>query len=461
MAAGKGTRMGGNLPKVLYPVCGWPMIQHVANELDSLGLETMLPVVGFGREQVQTSFASFQHRLKCKNIAFVEQAQQLGTADAVKVCLPLLAQKEEAVIITNGDAPLLRAQDFQLLLERHHHERAAITVGCMLPANATGYGRVVGDVNNVQAIVEEKDATTEQKNIPLCNGGVYVVTASVLHRLIPQVQPSPVTQELYLPDIIGLAVAANVKVVAALLPESALLGVNNPTQLAVAEKQMQANIVEEWQAKRVQFQDPQATYLDKTICLGEGAFIGAGCTIQLESTVGENTRVEQGCVLRESQVAAEAHIKAYSYLEKAKVGKQSSVGPFAHLRPGANLGASVKVGNFVEIKNANLADEAKVSHLSYVGDAEIGKNVNLGCGFVACNYDGVRKHQTVIKDNVFVGSGVQAVAPITIEHDAYVATGSTVTEDVPAYAMVIARVRQVVKENYAKKIWQKLKGQKK
>lgn len=447
LAAGKGTRMKSPLPKVIHKACGQSLLAYVLRAAQEAGASRHYVVVGHGREAVSSEL----ERLGLPTEE-VFQAEQKGTGHAAQMALPQL-KEESTVVILNGDGPLLRPETLRDFLEAHKSKKADLTLGVFTAEDPFGYGRVVlGAGGKLKKIVEEKEASTKEKKIRVVNGGLYAVSAKLLRELLPKLKPSAKTGELYLTDIVALAAAKKKKAFAAMVPAEELLGVNDFSQLAAAEKVLRARKLSAWQREGVRLLDPGSVFADEGVSCAAGVVIGPGVTLSGATSIGTGAVIEAGCVLKDARIDANAEIKAYSYLEGAVVGEGAHVGPFARLRPGTEIGPDCKIGNFVETKKARFAKASKASHLSYIGDAEIGENVNLGCGFITCNYDGINKHKTIVKDEAFVGSDVQAVAPVEIGKGAYVASGTTVTRNVPDGALAVGRARQENKEGYAERI---------
>lgn len=456
LAAGKGTRMRSELPKVLHQVCGYSLIRHVLNGAHGAGVARHYVVVGHGGEIVEKE-------LSATGMAFVPvwQKEQKGTGHAVQQALPKLQPSDQEILILAGDCPLISSELLGQMVAQHRAQKADLTLGVTELANPFGYGRVITSGKNLKRIVEEKEASPKEKKVTLVNGGVYVLSRSYLEKFLPALKPSKKTGELYLTDIVAMGAAKKKKLQTFYFPFDQLSGVNDMSQLAEAEKLMRKKLCLAWMLSGVRLDQPESLVVDCSVSIESGASIGPNVVLQGKTLIGAGARVEAGCVIKDSTLEEQVLLKAYSHLEQARVNRGAEVGPFARLRPEALIGKKAKIGNFVEIKKSTLGEGSKVSHLSYVGDAEIGKDVNVGCGFIACNYDGVNKHKTTIEDGVFVGSGVQAVAPIVLGKDSYVATGTTLTKNVPSGALAIARVKQDNKEGYAERLKSRMQAAKK
>lgn len=453
LAAGKGTRMRSSKPKVLQRAAGWPLLRHVFAAAMGTGVQRVYPVLGYGIEEVQAEIESWPETKSDLPVTIVHQKELKGTGDAIREATECLKENSLGlpVVILSGDGPLVTKEVIDTLLNRHQETNASLTVGSMVLEDPTGYGRLFGPAGFVEKCVEEKDATEEQRMETLVNGGVYVVDPRFLQEFVPKLTPSSVTGEFYLTELIALGHEAGKTVATTILDADLLHGVNDLHQLARAERRLFVRKNRELLSAGVRIHDPSHTYIESAVSVGAGTVIEPNVYLRGETRVGENVEIQSGCRIRDCEIASDATIKANSVMEKARVGRFAAVGPMAHLRPEANLGEETKIGNFVEVKKSNIGKGSKVSHLSYVGDAEVGEDVNIGCGFVACNYDGVKKSTTTIGDRAFVGSSVQAIAPVTIHADAYVSTGSVINRDVPSGDLAIGRTRQVNKPGYAKK----------
>lgn len=456
LAAGKGTRMKSPKPKVLHEACGLSLLGHVLESTREAGASENYIVVGHGREEVLAE-------LQKLGTAYTEvwQKEQKGTGHAAQTAIPLMGNGEDTILILNGDGPLLKADTLRAFLAFHASGKADLSLGVMRPADPTGYGRVIGSAGRIKKIVEEKEASAKEKKIAVVNGGLYAVKRKFLEEALAKLKPSAKTGELYLTDILAIGAAKKKKLLSFEISSEELAGVNDLLQLSEVEKVLRRRKIESWMRAGVRVISPDTLFVDHNVQCEPGALIGPNVILQGASSIGAGAVIENGVVLKNARVEDGAEIKAYSYLENAVVKKGAHVGPFARLRPGTEIGEEGKIGNFVEVKNSKFGKGAKASHLSYIGDADIGADVNIGCGFVACNYDGVNKHKTVIGEGAFVGSSVNAVAPITIGANSYVATGSTLTRDVPPGALAIAREKQDNKEGYAERLKGRMQAQKK
>ena len=439
MAAGKGTRMKSTKPKVLQTLAGKPLLQHVLNTANQLSSEKNIVVYGFGGDQVKTAFTGVE-------IRWVEQAEQLGTGHAVKVALSELPHDGKSLILY-GDVPLIQQSTLEKLIAANTSGMAILT---LTVDNPFGLGRIVRDGNGkVLAIVEQKDATDEQKAICEINSGIYTVDNALLHKYLPKLENNNAQGEYYLTDIVKMAVADGIDI-ATIQPDFdfEIEGVNDRGQLANLERIYQSHLVENLQVHGVQFADPSRVDIRGTLTCGQDVFIDVNVVFEGAVTLGDSVYIEAGCVIRDSQIGNASHIKPYCVIDQSQIGAGVDIGPFAHLRPATVLSDNAKVGNFVETKKSTIGKGSKVNHLTYIGDAQIGDNVNVGAGTITCNYDGVNKFKTVIEDNAFIGSNSSLVAPVTIGNSATVAAGSVITTDVDANALAFGRARQTQKDNF-------------
>ena len=426
--------MNSQLPKVLQPLAGRPLLAHVLEVAEALK-SSIHVVYGHGAEQVQEAFAD-------DKVNWVLQAEQNGTGHAVQVAIPSVQNDDDMVLVLYGDVPLITKETLERLLsEARDNELAILTVKL---DNPFGYGRIVrNEQGHVQSIVEQKDASDEQLNINEINSGILAGRAGLLRDCLSKLQNNNAQSEFYLTDVIELAVDQDIKVAAVVTQnESEVAGVNDKLQLAEVEDAYRKRAAEDLMRRGATLADPRRVDVRGYVELGQDVYIDVNVVFKGKVKLDDNVVIGPNCVIIESQVEQDAIIKANSILEYSHVGPRATVGPYARLRPATFLGSEVKVGNFVEIKKSTLAKGAKVSHLTYIGDAQIGANVNIGAGTVTCNYDGVNKHKTVIKKDSFIGSGSMLVAPIEIGEGSTIAAGSVITKDTPAEELTIARVKQ-------------------
>ncbi len=441
MAAGKGTRMKSNRPKVLHTLAGRALLQHVLDTAASLGAQRLITVTGHGAAEVE---AAMRAAFPAAPLAFVRQEPQLGTGHAVQQAEPLLGEAGTTLIL-NGDVPLIEAATARALVAASEGRRLALLTIAL--ADPTGYGRIVRDAvqtERVLGIVEHKDATPAQREIREVYTGMMALPTVALKRWLAALKNDNAQREYYLTDIVAMAVADGVPVVAAQpADETEVLGVNSPQQLADLERRFQRGQAEALMAAGVRLADPARFDLRGRLACGHDVDIDVNCVFEGEVSLGDGVRVGANCVIRDARIAAGALIHPFTHIDGAGVGEGALIGPFARLRPGAELGPEVHIGNFVEVKNSTLARGAKANHLAYLGDATVGERVNYGAGSITANYDGAHKHRTVIGNDVHVGSNCVLVAPVTLGDGATIGGGSTIGKDAPAGQLSVARARQV------------------
>ncbi|MDY6956244.1 MAG: bifunctional UDP-N-acetylglucosamine diphosphorylase/glucosamine-1-phosphate N-acetyltransferase GlmU [Pseudomonadota bacterium] len=433
LAAGKGTRMNSALPKVLQPLGGEPLLAHVLSAARALSPAAIHVVVGHGMDAVRRACDG-------DDLHWVEQAEQLGTGHAVTQALPYL--EAGTALVLYGDVPLVPAETLAALCTAAS-EGVALLV--MTAPDPTGYGRILRqDGGGVLGIVEERDATSAQRRIGEVNTGLMAISVAMLRRYLPAIQPSNAQGEYYLTDVVGLAVAEGVPVqtVSVQHAEDAL-GVNDKAQLAIVERVLQRRRAEALMRSGVTVVDPARLDVRGELICGRDVFIDVNCVFEGRVILGDGVRIGAQSVVRDCELAAGVDVRPFSHLEGARVGAAARIGPYARLRPGADLAPDTHVGNFVEIKQARVGRGSKINHLSYIGDAEVGCNVNVGAGTITCNYDGVNKHRTVIGDGAFIGSGSQLVAPVTVGEGATVGAGTTLRKDAPPRQLTVGGGRQV------------------
>ncbi|MDL4888625.1 bifunctional UDP-N-acetylglucosamine diphosphorylase/glucosamine-1-phosphate N-acetyltransferase GlmU [Enterococcus hirae] len=445
LAAGKGTRMKSKLYKVLHPVSGQPMVEHIINRVSETNPDQIITIVGHGAEQVKAQLG--------ERSEYALQAEQLGTGHAVLQAASFLQGKEGTTLVISGDTPLLTTETLNNLFEYHQGKNASATILTAQAEDPTGYGRIIRDhIGIVEKIVEQKDTTPEEALVQEINTGTYCFDNQALFEALNKVGTDNAQREYYLTDIIEILKDAG-KTVAAYQTEDfdESMGVNDRIALAKANELMRQRINKMHMVNGVSFVDPATTYIDAGVEIGSDTVIEAGVQLQGKTVIGSDCVI--GAHSRIVDSVIEDHVVVeHSVIEKSLVKSHADVGPFAHLRPKAEIGEGVHIGNFVEVKNAEIGKNTKVGHLTYVGDATLGEEINVGCGVVFVNYDGKNKHRTTIGDHSFIGSNANIIAPVEIAKNTSVAAGSTITEDIPEYAMAIARARQVNKEEYAKKL---------
>ncbi len=434
LAAGKGTRMRSDLPKVLHPIGGKALVEHVVDTARQVGGEQILIIVGHGAEKVE-------ERMAAPDVKFVLQAEQLGTGHAVQQALPHL-RAEATVLILYGDVPLTRAETLQKLIATvNDQQMGLLTVNMQDP---TGYGRIVRNMfGEVEAIVEHKDASEEQRKITEINTGIMAVNAKHLQQWLPQLKNNNAQGEYYLTDIIAMAKASNVAIkVEQPNAVEEVEGINNRQQQAALERFYQKQKANELMVAGVTLLDPARFDCRGNLTVGRDVVIDINCVFIGDVTLEDGVVIDPNCVIINSKIGKNSHIKASSHIEGASIAADCEVGPFARLRPGAKLADGAKIGNFVEVKKANIGKGSKVSHLSYIGDANIGADVNVGAGTITCNYDGVNKFITEIGDNAFIGSNTALVAPVKVGAGSTIGAGSIITKDVEDAELAIARSKQ-------------------
>lgn len=434
LAAGKGTRMRSDLPKVLHPIGGKPLVQHVLDTARQVGGDRIMVIVGHGAELVE-------ERMAANDVSFILQAQQLGTGHAVQQALPQL-RADATVLILYGDVPLTRAETLQKLIAGVSETQMGLLIVNM--QNPTGYGRIVRDSDNaVIAIVEHKDASEEQRKITEINTGIMAVKATHLQKWLPQLQNNNAQGEYYLTDIIALAKADGVAIHVE-QPDAVeeVEGINNRQQQAALERFFQKQKAHELMVAGVTLLDPARFDCRGSINAGRDVVIDINCVFEGEVELGNGVVIEPNCVIINSKIGNNTHIKANSHIEEAVIADNCDIGPYARLRPGSQLASGAKIGNFVETKKAVIGAGSKVNHLSYIGDTTIGSNANIGAGTITCNYDGVNKFKTEIGDNAFIGSNSALVAPVRVGNNATVGAGSIITKNVDDDELAIARSKQ-------------------
>jgi bifunctional UDP-N-acetylglucosamine pyrophosphorylase/glucosamine-1-phosphate N-acetyltransferase len=446
LAAGKGTRMKSGLVKIMHPVGEKPMIAWSVQAARKAAAGRIALVVGHQAEKVQEFFSGDD------SVFFAVQAEQLGTGHAAACAREALAGFNGTILILCGDVPLLRAETLVAMTALHEKKGAAVTVLTTHLDNPFGYGRVVKrEGGRISRIVEEKDANPEEREIKEINSGIYCVASDFLFSALAGLDCDNAQGEQYLTDIVRIAADQGRLCLAFPTADpDEVMGVNDRVQLAEAAAILRSRINRELMLSGVTLIDPAATYIEEGVLIGADTTIYPNVHLSGSTVIGSGCLLEPGVMVRDCVLGDGVTIKAGSVLAGSTVGDAAIIGPMAHLRPGSDLGSHVKIGNFVETKKIVMGEGSKASHLTYLGDAAIGKGVNIGCGTITCNYDGVRKHRTIIGDNVFVGSDVQFVAPVTVGSNALIAAGTTVTKDIPPDSLAIARTPQVNKEGWVK-----------
>ncbi len=445
LAAGEGTRMKSAVPKVLHRICGATMLENVVTAARRLKPETIIIVAGKHMESIREAVGG-------SNVSFALQKEPRGTGHALMCARRELQGFGGDVVVMNGDTPLVTPETIKTFLRRHRKDGNAVSVLSFNAGRPDDYGRIVrGSDGRVAAIVEGRDADAVQKEINEVNSGVYALSSAAL-TLLDGIRINKAKGEYYLTDIVASASQSGMKTAAYCIGhEEEFMGVNTPDELIRASQVMKRTIVRKWTAGGVRFIEPELVYIDCTASVGRGSIIYPNVYLEGNTSIGREATIFPNVRIVDSVIGNSAVIKDSTVIESSRVRDRASVGPFAHLRPGADVGPDAKVGNFVELKKAVLGRSSKASHLTYLGDAVIGKGVNIGAGTITCNYDGEKKHMTVIGDDVFVGSDSQLVAPVSIGRGAYIGAGSTITKNVPAWALSLSRTDQKDIKDWVKK----------
>ena len=432
LAAGKGTRMHSNKPKVLHKIGGKPILVHVINCAKALDPQKIIVVYGYGGEIVREAFAH-------ENITWVNQAEQLGTGHAVQQAAAYLDANANTLIML-GDVPLVDVEACKALIEKANNQLAILSFNKADPA---GYGRIVRDNHLVTAIVEHKDATEKQREITEVNTGIMAMPNAYLKDWLNRLNNNNAQGEYYLTDIVAFAVADKINVVAEITTDEwSVTGINSKVDLSQIERVYQTRIAQNLLQIGVTLFDPARLDVRGEFKCGRDVEIDVNCIFEGNVTLGDNVKIGANCVIKNATISAGVHVAPFTHIDDASVGENSRLGPFARLRPGTVLQSETHVGNFVELKNAQVDIGSKINHLSYVGDATIGKHVNVGAGTITCNYDGANKFKTVIEDNAFIGSDTQLIAPVTVGEGATIAAGSTISKDVPAGGLTVCRAKE-------------------
>ncbi len=467
LAAGLGKRMRSSIPKVLHDLAGKPLIFHVLNQVQKVCPEASIGiVVGHGRELVE-EYIQNEPVFAGLSIHLIQQAEQKGTGHAARCALESewgseRVQKDSPILVLPGDLPLISESLIREMIAPLAAKSPLRALTCQL-SHPTGYGRIVrgSESHKVVRIVEEKDATPKEREIQEVATSIYFFESKFLGRSLPALSANNAQKEYYLTDLVSMASQGGLEVSTLLWSDvDQLRGVNDPWELAQARQIFNENCIKNWAVQGVQFLNPGSVRIECLVTLGSEVVIDSGVVLQGRTQIGDRCKIGPHSVLKDVTVLSDAMIRAGTVAEESVVGSFAQVGPNAHLRPGTEIGPHAKIGNFVELKKTRVGESTSIAHLSYLGDAEVGARVNIGCGFVTCNFDGrvidgQRKHRTVIEDDVFLGSACQVVAPLRVGRGAYVASGSTLTEDVEAGSLAIARARQVNKLDYAKKLRKK------
>lgn len=449
LAAGQGTRMRSKLPKVLHQVGGKSMLGHTITTAENLGADRIIVIYGHGGDQVREIIQN-------ERIEWVEQKERLGTGHAVQQAIPYFSgQNDEKILILYGDVPLVREETLKSLLEAQTQESMAVLTTIL--EDPFGYGRIVrNEGQNVQKIVEEKDADEATKQICEINTGILCASSQSLTAWLENIDNNNQQNEYYLTDCVGLAVQDGKKVEAVICQDfSEVMGVNNRVHLAEMENIYQQRQRQALMINGATLRNPDSIYVEGLADIGNDIIIEPNVLLKGKVSIGDDVKIGMNSVIINSQISAGTEIHPNTVIEDSSIGENCEIGPFARVRPQTELAAKVKLGNFVEVKKSSIASGSKVNHLSYVGDAEIGEKTNIGAGTICCNYDGANKHKTIIGDNVFIGSDTQLVAPVKVENGATIGAGSTITRDVPAEKLTLSRSKQTTVDNWQRPTKQK------
>jgi bifunctional UDP-N-acetylglucosamine pyrophosphorylase / glucosamine-1-phosphate N-acetyltransferase len=443
LAAGKGTRMKSALPKVLHRVAGVPLIDHVLRAASALSPSSIVVVVGHHAGQLEAAL-----RIR-PGLSFALQEPQLGTGHALLQAEPLLKGAQGTLVLLSGDVPLLRAESLAALVRTHEERRAAATVLTAVVASPAGYGRIVRDGGRIAAIVEHKDASPAEREIAEINSGIYAFDIGPLFAALRQIGSRNAQGEYYLPDLVKIYRSRGLTVETVTLDDSReILGVNSRKELAEVGTILRAAKNEELMASGVTIVDPATAYIGGDVTVGADTVIHPGVHLEGRTHIGPRCEIHSGVRILNSTIDDGVVINNFCLIVDSHVSRGARIGPFAHIRPQSDVGEDAHVGNFVELKKTSMGKGAKANHLAYLGDATIGQNVNVGAGTITCNYDGTTKHPTVIEDGAFIGSDSQLIAPVRVGAGAYVAAGSTITDDVPAGSLAIGRGKQINKDGW-------------
>jgi bifunctional UDP-N-acetylglucosamine pyrophosphorylase/glucosamine-1-phosphate N-acetyltransferase len=442
LAAGQGVRMKSSRPKVIHELAGKPMLQHVVDTCLALELDQIIVLVGHQSDRVR----SLMHD---QGLEFVEQSDQQGTGHAVAQCLPVL-NKGNDVIVLYGDVPLISVDTIRTLLDKS--DGTNVNILSFLPQNSQGYGRIQRSADgSVEAIVEENDASAEQKKIHESNSGILFIDGEKIGDLIGKIDNNNVQGEYLLTDVVKHAVQQGLKVAATICSKNDdVYGVNNQAQLAEVEKIYRRRQAEKLMREGVKLYDPTRIDVRGTLQVGTDIEIDINCVFEGNVSLSDRVKIGANCVIRNSTIGSDSIVQPMSSIDEAIIGNRVSIGPFARIRPGTECADEVKIGNFVETKKSQIGAGSKINHLSYIGDSEIGAAVNIGAGTITCNYDGVNKFKTIIEDGVFIGSNTQLVAPVRIARGATIGAGSTITSDTPADKLTLSRSKQVTIDAWKK-----------
>ncbi|MHC1685517.1 MAG: bifunctional UDP-N-acetylglucosamine diphosphorylase/glucosamine-1-phosphate N-acetyltransferase GlmU [Clostridiaceae bacterium] len=444
LAAGKGSRMKSDLPKVLHKACGKSMVNHVIDTLRSGDIEDINVIIGTGAELVEKA-------TETKNVSYSLQSEQLGTGHAVICAKDFLKDKKGTVAIFTGDAPLITKETVESLISYHEEKQNKATILTSIIDDATGYGRIIrNEANEVEKIVEHKDCSQDELKVNEINAGMYAFDIELLLESLNKINNKNAQSEYYLTDVIEILKSEGQRVGAVAAPLQETLGVNSRVQLAQVEKIMRDRINNFHMENGVTIIDPNNTYIGADVKIEKETILYPGNVIEGETIIGEGCTVYPNSRIEDSLIGNNVVIQS-SVITEAKIGNNTTVGPFAFIRPESNIGENVRIGDFVEIKKSVIGNDTKVSHLTYIGDAEVGESCNFGCGTVVVNYDGKNKYKTIIGNNAFIGCNTNLVSPVKVEDNAYIAAGSTITSTVPNGALAVARAKQRNIDNWVER----------
>jgi bifunctional UDP-N-acetylglucosamine pyrophosphorylase/glucosamine-1-phosphate N-acetyltransferase len=450
LAAGLGTRMRSGIPKVLHRLNGRPMLQWVLDAAEKLHPEKVVVVCN------RSNIGPIQNAMSQNRVEFVIQSRPLGTAHALLSAKRLIDEFSGDILVLNGDTPLISPDTLKRFLQRHRRAKNSLSILSFEIDNPSGYGRIIRDsAGNPIMIKEETDLTEEESQIREVNSGIYLMGQSAF-KLLRRIKKNSRKGEYYLTDILALATKKGLRCgVYKMGDEVEFIGINTKEELQKAQRLMRQKIVRVWLQKDVEMMDEQRVYIGPDVTIGEGTYIYPDVYIEGKTSIGRNCIIYPNVRIVDCKINDNVTIRECSSLEESVVESKATVGPFARLRPGTFLKKGAKIGNFVEVKNSLVGEGTKALHLSYIGDAEIGRNVNIGAGTITCNYDGIRKNRTIIEDNVFIGSDTQLIAPVKVKRGAYVGAGSTITKEVPEGALALSRTEQCNIEGWVKKRFKK------
>lgn len=444
LAAGAGTRMKSDKPKVLHEICGKPMVTHVTSQAAEAGAENIIVVVGHGGDRVREAIDDGK-------LKFALQSEQLGTGHAVMQAVGSVPD-EGGVFVLCGDTPLITSETLRSFAEFHEGSSHAVTVLTALFDDPTGYGRIIrAEDGSLLRIVEQKDASEAERAVKEVNAGMYCFDAAFLKENITKLSADNAQQEYYITDLIGMAVESGAGAGAFTVADAdEIMGVNNRVQLAAAAGVMRRRIARKHMLGGVTVIDPDSVYIEADVVIGNDTEIWPGVQLKGSTVIGSGCVIGSETIIENSEIGSGTDILK-SVIKDSTVGSKTHVGPFAYMRPGSHVGSECKVGDFVELKNAQFGDGSKAAHLAYIGDADVGEDVNVGCGVIFANYDGVHKHRSTVGDRAFIGSNSNLVAPVSIAEDAYIAAGTTVTREIPKGALCVGRSRETVEEGWVEK----------